>query len=93
MTAKLILFSNPSCPFCQRARRALQSANIDFELVTIPMSGRNRAKTIYQGENKKFQGKSFAQLFDGDLTIPKAITPKGEKLMESHQIMEYADSQ
>lgn len=91
--ARLIFFGDERCPYCKKALDALSGK--DFEHVLVPVDGPReaRAEVRYAGGAPEVRGKSFGELFDGDLSIPKAIVivdGKTTVLMDSDEVVEYA---
>ncbi|PIA16046.1 thioredoxin-like protein, partial [Coemansia reversa NRRL 1564] len=71
------LYSNPCCPYAQRAVRALNAANIPYSIETIDL------------KNKP----SWFHLVNPQLKVPALRTPDGTILIESLVITEYIADQ
>ncbi len=91
--AKLIFFGDEKCPYCKKALNALGGNEFEHVLVSVDIPRDERADVCYLGGTPEVRGRSFGELFEGDLSIPKAaviIKGKVTTLMDSEEIIKYA---
>lgn len=91
--ARLIFFGDERCPYCKKALDSLSGKDFEHVLVPVDIERDKRSDVRYAGGAPEVRGKSFGELFDGDLSIPKAVVVVEGKvtvLMTSDEIMEYA---
>ncbi len=77
MTEKIVFFGAEWCPYCQKVLGAMREKQLEFEFVEMPHDHEAR-------KSVKWQEKSFEELFDGNLSIPKMLV-NGKKIMGSDE--------
>ncbi|MBT3865803.1 hypothetical protein HOF78_01725 [Candidatus Woesearchaeota archaeon] len=91
--ARLIFFGDERCPYCKKALDSLRGKDFEHVLVPVDIPREERAEVRYLGGAPEARGKSFGELFGGDLGIPKAVLivdGKATVLMSSDEVIEYA---
>lgn len=91
--AKLIFFGDEGCPYCKKALDALNGKEFEHVLVPVDIPREERANVLYAGGTPEVRGMSFGELFNKDLSIPKAVVVVDGKitvLMDSEEIIKYA---
>ncbi len=91
--SKLIFFGDERCPYCKKAMDALGDYNYEHVLVSLDLPREERADVQYLGGDPLVRGKTFGELFNGELGIPKAVVVVEGKvtvLMNSDEIIDYA---
>ncbi len=91
--ARLIFFGDERCPYCKKALDSLSGKDFEHVLVPVDIDREERTEVRYAGGAPEVRGKSFGELFDGDLSIPKAVVIVDGKvtvLMDSDEIIKYS---
>ncbi|MDA1197154.1 MAG: glutathione S-transferase N-terminal domain-containing protein [Nanoarchaeota archaeon] len=85
---KITLFANEACPYCQKVIAALKAHNKEYEFVEIPMDRSQRPATEHNG-------KTYADLFNDNVSIPKMIIENGEqkKFFDSQDMIDHLENE
>ena len=91
--ARLIFFGDEKCPYCKKALNSLAGKYFEHVLVSVDIPKEERSEVRYLGGAPEIRGKSFGEIFNGDISIPKGVVIVDGKvtvLMDSDEVIEYA---
>ncbi len=63
--AKVIVYTIPSCPYCDRAKALLTQRGVEFETIEIDPSDESQRKELFE----KSKLRTFPQIFADDQAI------------------------
>lgn len=82
---KIAFFGDENCGVCRGVLSEMEEKGIKPEMTLVPLMGDGfpdrayRLKIVYEGELFKYlKGKTFGEIFEDKLAIPKMIVQEGD---------------
>jgi len=69
----------------------LDEKKVEYEFNEVPMDRTIRGNYVYSGDKKELVGKSFSDIFDNNISIPKMILANGKKLLDSSEMVNHLE--